>query len=803
MKITIIVVLLAALAPAQVTRADYDRAAAQRLKYQNLTLNVADQVTWIGSTHPFTYRRSVAGGHEFMLVDADLQSKKPAFDHEKLAAALSAAAREKYTALKLPFTEVTFVDAESAVQFAAAGSIWRCALADYSCRNTGTAPVVAPGRGGRPPANDADASPSEGENDVCDGMVDAALYQQPFQERQIRGPVAPPPVPSSLPDYKTSPDGKYDALIRNYNVFLRAKGETKTTPLSYDGSEGNYYTLRSVAWSPDSKHIAAYHVRPGYKREVHYVESSPEDQLQPKPSTRDYAKAGDTLDVAQPVLFEVASGKQINIDNALFLNPYSLSNPVWWKDSRAFTFEYNQRGHQVYRVIEVDTAGAARALITEVSRTFINYRPLTPNQRETGKIARINVADGKEIIWSSERDGWGHLYLYDGLTGKLKNQITKGEWVVRAVDKVDEAKRQIWFQAGGMYPGKDPYFNHYYRINFDGTGLTTFTEGDGVHNVSFSSDAKYYVDTWSRVDLAPVTELRKSEDQKLLVEIERADMKPLIDAGWRPPEIFTAPGRDGKTEIWGVIFRPSSFDALKKYPVVEAIYAGPQGSFVPKNFGPQTQPLTELGFVVVQIDGMGTANRSKAFHEVAWKNLADAGFPDRILWHKAAAAKFRWYDISRVGIFGTSAGGQNAMGALLFHPDFYKVAVANSGCHDNRMDKIWWNELWMSWPLGPHYAASSNMDNAHRLQGKLLLVVGEMDTNVDPASTLQVVNALIKANKKHDLLYVPGGGHGAGGAYAQRLLEDFFVHNLTGHEPPDWNREPGEGPAAVSTTNRN
>jgi dipeptidyl aminopeptidase/acylaminoacyl peptidase len=201
------------------------------------------------------------------------------------------------------------------------------------------------------------------------------------------------------------------------------------------------------------------------------------------------------------------------------------------------------------------------------------------------------------------------------------------------------------------------------------------------------------------------------------------------------------------------------------------------------------QPLAELGFIVVQIDGMGTNNRSRAFHDVAYQNLGDAGFPDRIAWHKAVAAKYPWYDITRVGIYGTSAGGQNSLGALLFHPEFYKAAVSNSGCHDNRMDKIWWNEQWMGWPLGPQYAESSNVDNAYRLQGDLLLVLGELDTNVDPASTLQVVNQLIKHNKKFDLLFVPGGGHGAGGLYGQHLLQDFFVHHLLKVEPPEWNRE--------------
>jgi dienelactone hydrolase len=579
------------------------------------------------------------------------------------------------------------------------------------------------------------------------------------------------------------------ALIQNFNVYLLPKGASQPSALSTDGSEGNYYTLQSIAWAPDSIHLVAYRVRPGYRREVHYVESSPADQIQPKHFTREYAKPGDTLDIAQPVLFDLAVNKQIEIDRALFRNPYSLSRPVWWKDGRGFTFEYNQRGHQVYRVIEVDAhSGAARALISEQSPTFIDYRPLVPNPRDTGTEMRHDVNDGREIIWASERDGWEHLYLYDGITGKLKNQITKGNWVVRAIDNIDEEKRQIWFEASGMDPGKNPYYIHEFRINFDGSGLTRLTEADGDHDVRFSPDMKYYVDTWSRVDEPPIAELRRTEDNKTMMEVEHGEVRNLLEAGWKPPEILTTTGRDGKTGIWGVIYRPTNFDPAKKYPVVESIYSGPQGSFVPTAFSVNFQPLTEFGFIVVQIDGMGTNNRSKAFHDVAWKNLGDAGFADRILWHHAVAAKYPWYDITRVGVFGNSAGGQNAMGALLFHPEFYRAAVSNSGCHDNRMDKIWWNEQWMGWPVGPQYVASSNVENASKLQGKLLLIVGELDTNVDPSSTLQVANAIIKANKNFDLLYVPGGGHGAGGAYGQRLLDDFFVHNLLGVEPPDWNR---------------
>jgi dipeptidyl aminopeptidase/acylaminoacyl peptidase len=775
---------------AQGTLDDYQRAQSLRNKFQGLAVNIPERANWIEKTTRFWYRKLVKGGNEFVMVDAETLAKKPAFDHQRLAASLSAESGQKFTAVTLPFSSITFVDAERGIQFVAAGSTWRCDLADYSCKKTGPAPQ---GFQGRPPTDDP---PEEFGNDVYDGMSD----QVPQQGQQQRRRDSSDPETS-----KASPDGKWEALIRNFNVYVRPKGKNEGLALSVDGSEGNYYTLASISWSPDSRRLVAYRVRPGYRREVHYVESSPSDQLQPKHSTRDYAKPGDALDIAQPMLFEVETRKQITIDNTLFPNPYSLSNSVWWKDSRAFTFEYNQRGHQVYRVIEVDGAtGKARALISEDPQTFFSYRPLTGNIREPGNRYRNDLADGKEIIWTSERDGWRHLYLYDGVTGNVKNQITKGNWIVRAVNKVDEEKRQIWFEASGMYAGKDPYFTHNYRINFDGSGLTAFTEADGTHSVAYSSDMKYYVDTWSRVDLPPVAELRRTEDKKLLLEVERGDIAELAKAGWRPPEVFTARGRDGKTEIWGIIIRPMNFDPAKKYPVIENIYAGPQGSFTPKSFSAYSpmQSLAELGFIVVQMDGMGTANRSKAFHDVAWRNLGDAGLPDRILWHKAVAAKYPYYDISRVGIYGTSAGGQSSTGALLFHPEFYKAAVSNSGCHDNRMDKIWWNEQWMGWPLGPHYAASSNVDNAYKLQGKLLLVVPEMDTNVDPASTLQVVNALIKANKKHDLLFVPGGGHGAGGAYGTRLLYDFFVHHLHGVEPPDWNRLPNKAEPAPETGQR-
>ena len=738
----------------QLTRADFERALNIQKQYDSLTVDLADPPVWQDASDTFIYRKTVTGGHAFVLVDAATLAKTPAFDQAKLAAALSAASGEDYKAETLPFARFHFVAGGNAIEFVAQEERWHCDLHAWSCTRLGSL---------RP----------EGEDYGYDST----------------------PKPINDPKQtRVSPDGKWLAYVENYNVHVRSKDGKENVELSEDGSEDNYYALDTFAWSPDSQHLVAYRIRPGYRRLVHYVESSPQDQLQPETFAMVYPKPGDVLALPQPVLFDVAEKREIPIDNALFPNPYDLTPAVWWKDGRGFTFEYNQRGHQVYRVIEVNAAtGAARTLINETSSTFINYEPLVMNQYDTGKRYRHDVADGKEIIWASERDGWEHLYLINGATGAVKNQITRGPWVVRAVNYVDDKKRQIWFEASGMNPGEDPYFVHGYRINFDGTGLTPLTPAEANHHIEFSADGKYYVDLWSRIDLPPTLALYRAEDNKQLLVLEKADISKLVAAGWHPPEVFKAKGRDGVTDIWGVIYRPAHFDPRKKYPVIEDIYAGPQGSFVPKSFTTRTEPLTQLGFVVVQIDGMGTNNRSRAFHDVAWHNLKDAGFPDRILWHKAVAAKYPWYDISRVGIFGTSAGGQSAMGALLFHPEFYKVAVSNSGCHDNRMDKIWWNEQWMGWPIGPQYSASSNVDNAWRLQGKLMLVVGEMDHNVDPSSTFQVVDRLIRANKTFDLLVVPGADHGTRGPWARytdRNLFDFFVRNILNENPPDWNAGP-------------
>jgi dipeptidyl aminopeptidase/acylaminoacyl peptidase len=495
----------------------------------------------------------------------------------------------------------------------------------------------------------------------------------------------------------------------------------------------------------------------------------------------EYSKPGDALQIRQPSLFSVADKRQIPVNTQPFLHQFRVTTPQWREDSRAFTFEFNQRGHQAYQVVEVTTGGLVNILINEQSETFIDY---------SGKRFRHDVDDGREIIWASERDGWNHLYLIDGRNGRVKNQITRGEWVVRGVEHVNDSLRTIIFRGAGRHRGEDPYLVRYYRINFDGSGLRELTPEEANHQATFSSDYTYFVDHYSRIDMAPVTVLRRADNGAVLMQLENADISDLVAAGWKTPEVFVARGRDGKTDIWGNIYRPTNFDPSISYPVIEAIYAGPHSAHVPKSFRPHFghfSAMAELGFIIVQIDGMGTSHRSKAFHDVCWQNLKDAGFPDRILWMQAAAEKYPYMDIERVGIFGGSAGGQNAMGALLFHPEFYKAAIATVGCHDNRMDKIWWNEQWMGYPVGPHYDESSNVVNAHKLQGKLLLTVGEMDNNVDPASTLQVVDALVRAGKEFEFLMYPGQGHGSGGQYGERRKRDFFVRHLLNVETPDWN----------------
>lgn len=584
-----------------------------------------------------------------------------------------------------------------------------------------------------------------------------------------------------------SPDKKLQAYVKDHNVYIAPFNEKDSLAapkdeiaLTMDGVPGLRYDHWSISWSPDSKKLATVKVREVEERRIPIIESSPSSQKQPILQWRNYAKPGDVLPVSVPVLFDVESRKQVNVEAKPYENQFSLYLTGWRDDSRAFTFEFNERGHQRYVIGEVNANdGSIKNLVDENVKTFIYYN----------NNFRHDLADGKEILWISERDGWRHLYLFDRTTGDVKRQVTKGDWVVRNVEYVDEPNGTIYFYASGFNEGEDPYNLHYCRINLDGTGFKDLTPENGNHHVSLSADRAYFTDVYSRPDLAPISLLKRTADGSVVTELEKADVSELVAEGWQAPKVFSAKGRDGKTDIWGNIYRPMNFDPSKKYPVVEMIYAGPHDSHVDKDFKTANHlisKLAELGFIVVSIDGMGTANRSKAFHDVCWKNLKDAGFPDRIAWMKAAAGKYPYMDLDRVGIYGWSAGGQNAMAALLFHNDFYKAAVALCGCHDNRMDKIWWNEQWMGYPIDESYSASSNVDNAHLLKGKLLLINGELDDNVDPASTLQVVDALMKANKNFEQLYLPGKSHALGGTFEIHKIYDHFVKNLMGQEVPEW-----------------
>jgi dipeptidyl aminopeptidase/acylaminoacyl peptidase len=749
MKVIALASLAALLAQPLTASADPSalrRSLSLREDWMYLTRDLAEPAEWTHEGKRLHYRKTVEGGFAFVELDARTLKRRAPFDAGKLAVALSDATKQSYQSLRLPFETFEYADQNRAITVTVGEDRWTCGIVNYVCHK---------------------AAAEDSNRPRAFGVVRDLAVPADNHARQ-------------------SPDSKWEALVEDDNVVVRAVGSKQTIALSTDGTPGDFYDPETLAWSPDSTRLVAYRVRPGFRRLVTRVEAAPSNQLQPALRTQLYPKPGDAVDIEQPVLFHVADRRRFEIDNALFLNPYELSKLEWRKDGRTFVFDYERRGHGQARVIEVDAqTGTPKAVITEDAKTFVygdrRYR------HDVGD-------DAREIIWISERDGWRHLYLADAATGALK-QITRGPWVVRDVLKVDDAQRRIWFSASGMDAGKDPYFKHVFRVDFDGANLTRLTTVDATHEVRFAPDMSVYVDTYSRVDLPTVSELHRA-DGSLLATLERGDISRLTTAGWKAPEPFVAKGRDGTTDIWGLIVRPRDFDPAKKYPVLENIYAGPHDSFVPKSFWPfgfhaggdkviGMQAQADLGFMVVQIDGMGTANRSKAFHDVAWKNLADSGFPDRILWHKALAARDPSYDISRVGIYGASAGGQSALNALLFHPEFYKAAVAYAGCYDNRMDKISWNEQWLGWPVDASYAAASGVDHAAKLQGQLLLIVGEQDSNVDPASTMQVVDALIKADKDFELLVVPGGEHSVGRStgpipYVQRRQFEFFMRALQG-----------------------
>lgn len=794
---------------------DYENALSLRSRVEGKVYLDRIEPQWQKDNERFWYRRDLPGDkREFILIHARDAKRTPAFDHARLAKLFSEQLNQTIEPDRLPIDRLRW-ESDGAILIQTQTQTFRY---DPRANRLEEAQVTIESAKASHPRDLPDRTIDTGERvyalfvNQTDQVV--KIYWLDFEGRRVEyGVLQPgeqkrqgtfsshiwlvtdteekplagfraPDLPSTLliqkpfpepepprPAPALSPDGRHRILFRNNQAVLRNVETGQETALTTDGNSQSEYRS-PVLWSPDSRSVVFFKWEIGDDRKVHIVQSSPRDQLQPKLITLDYPKPGDKIDVPTPVLYDLDKGVR-SIENSLFPDPWRIWDIQWEPDNKRFSFLYMKRGFQKACLIEVDAETAqTRAVIDETTSTFVDWTNKTYLYRVPGK---------REAIWMSERSGWNHLYLYDMNTGKVKNAITSGEWVVRGIDHIDPEARQIWFRASGIDPDQDPYHVHYCRVNFDGTGFTRLTRSDGTHRARYSPDRKYLIATLSRADQPPITELRRCSDGKLLLTLETADDSELKATGWRYPTRFHAKGRDGKTEIYGLIHFPTQFDPEKKYPVIEAIYAGPQGAHVPKAFETYSsaRQFAELGFIVVQIDGMGTNFRSKAFHDVCWQNLADAGFPDRIAWMKAAAQRFPQMDLSRVGIYGTSAGGQNALHAMLLHGDFYKSAVVDCGCYDNRMDKMWWNEQWMGYPIGKHYEEQSCVTLAPNLKGSLLILLGEIDSNVDPASTMQVVNALIRANKPFEMLTMPGVGHGTlGHPYALRRAMEFFVRNL-------------------------
>lgn len=741
---------------AKVNPVTVERSLDLREQWMGLTRSVLMAPKWTENHDEFYYKLSVEGGFEFYLESITGEKPALAFDHERLSQALSTATGKPISALQLPFDTFEYGHGgqRQQIHFFYEDSRWSCDLTKSYCKQQE--------RKGQPKAF---------------GVV-----------RDLRIPA------DNTPKY--SPDGRFYAQAQGHNLQLfSAKGEVLLT--TKDGSLEGFYDPQSVKWAPNSAALLVMKVKPGTARYVTRVLSAPKERLEPKTIEQLYPKPGDEVDKEQPVLIQMASLTAKAVETSLFSKPYSLDQVQWRNDSQGIVFKYTERGHQLARLVAVDaTSAVAKEVIVERSSTFID--------QWGGSFWQLLQQKEQGALWLSERDGWAHLYRYDD-KGQLKNQVTQGHWRVKAVQYVDEQNQQIWFSATGMNPEQDPYFVHYYRINFDGSDLVALTHENATHEVVYSPDRSHYIALYSRVDLPNIAQLRRTHDGGLVRTLASADIRLLTEAGFKAPTPFVSKGRDGQTDIWGLIVKPQQFDPSKSYPVIENIYAGPHDSFVPKSFWPfgfhsggdkviGMQALADLGFIVVQIDGMGTGNRSKAFHDVAWQNLADSGFKDRILWHKAAAKQFPWYSLEQgVGIYGASAGGQSTVGALVFHPEFYSVGVAYAGCYDNRMDKISWNEQWMGYPVAEHYKASSVTEHAANLKGRLLIVNGEQDSNVDPASSMQLVNALINAEKEFDLLIAPGEEHSVGRSsgpirYIQRRQFDFFMRHLQQQQTPDWNK---------------
>ncbi len=734
-------------APATLSADDY-RRAEQFLGYNTnpLVLNAGVRANWLPDGR-FWYRTVREAGPEFVLVDPAARTKAPLFDHDRLTAALSTAAGRTYERARLPFQTVDVSADGREVTVTAGSRQFRCDVEGKACTAS---------------------------------------------ER-------PAPRPEVL-----SPDGKRAAFIRDWNLWVRDVATGEETALTTDGVKDYGYATDNagwrfsdrpvVKWSPDSRRLATFRQDQRGVGEMYLVDTK---VGHPNLLAWKYPLPGDkVVAMIERVVIDVERRRVVPFKMAPDQHRSSLCDDVicggdwvdvqWAADGSSLMFASTSRDHKLteLRVADVET-GAIRDVFHELVGTFF--------ESGNGRVNWRYLPESNEVIWFSQRSDWGHLYLYDLTTGQQKGQITNGTWNVTQLLRVDETNRVLFFAGVGREPGRDPYFRHLYRVNMDGSQLQLLSPDEGDHDVSLAESGQYFVDTVSSPDTPPVSVLRDAAGTEVLA-LERADISKLLATGWKPPMRITVKARDGETDLHGLLYRPTQFDESKKYPIINNIYPGPQtGSVGSRQFSAargDTQALAELGFVVVQIDGMGTPWRSKRFHEAYYGDMGDNTLPDQIAGMKELAARFPWIDLDRAGIYGHSGGGFATAGAMFRHPDFFKVGVSQAGNHDNRSYEDDWGEKWQGL-LEAQADGRTNYDNqanqlvAHQLKGKLLLAHGTMDSNVPVYNTLLVVDALIRANKDFDLILLPNRGHGFGAEpYMMRRRWDYFVTHLMGAEPP-------------------
>lgn len=734
-------------APA-VTADDYARAE-KFLPHNTAPLvdHVPAMLAWIDDDQ-FTYRDHDAGGDRFLRVDAARGGVVPAFDHVKLARALGDAAGKPVKAENLPLKRWSIED-DGRIALSAFGKDWRCDLSGGGeCMEKTGEPGVA------------------------------------------------------------SPDGKLEAFIRDWNLWLRDLSTGNETQLTTDGATDYGYATDNagwkhtdkaiLVWSPDSTKIATFQQDQRRTSEMVLVHTN---VGAPKVERWKYPFVGDEhVTMIERVVIDVPARKVVRLDMPPDQHRSTLCDDVscsggwedvqWAPDGRTLAFASTSRNHREtwLRIADVDT-GAVRTVFDEKVKTWF--------ESGNGAVNWRYLPRSNEILWFSERDNWGNLYLYDATSGRLKHAVTSGEGNVTEVLRVDPDTRTVWFRGVGMEDGRNPYYQHFYKVSLDGGEPVLLTPEDADHKMKLSPGGTYFVDTYSTTDTAPVTLLRNAVDGALVREVARGDISRLRAAGWVAPEPFTVKARDGKTDLYGLMFKPTNFDPSRKYPIINYVYPGPQvGSVRSRSFlasHGDNQALAELGFIVVAIDGMGTPWRSKAFHDAYFGDIGDNTLPDQVTGMKQLAERHPWIDLDRAGIWGHSGGGNATAGAMFRYPDFFKVGIAESGNHDNRSYEDDWAEKWQGLPViakdgSSNYDDQANQNHAHNLKGHLLLIHGLMDDNVPPQNTLLVVQALIEANKDFDLLLLPEARHGYGsgevGMYVTRRRWDYFVRHLLGAEPP-------------------